>query len=298
MNTATPESVTADLIRRSLRLAVASGKGGTGKTLVATSLTRILAEAGLAPCLVDVDVEEPNSDILLAGRVKEERLAQRPIPAIDGAKCNRCGRCAEACRFNALAVLPDEVLLFPELCHSCGVCAFVCPQQAITEIPSPCGTIDESELIEGGSLITGRLRIGETSPVFLIKETKRTANADLVILDCPPGTSCAMLEAVEGSDFCLLVTEMSPFGLHDLELALEAVRLKGIPHGVLVNRYRGEIPEFETKLRELGAEVFGCLPFDRELAVAYSKGQDLFKAAPWLPAALKDVLAKIEARLR
>jgi len=293
-----PENVITDLIRRPRCLAVASGKGGTGKTLVAASLTRILAEAGLAPCLVDVDVEEPNSEILLAGRVKDKRLAPRPIPAIDRLRCDRCGRCAEACRFNALAVLPDEVMLFSELCHSCGVCAFVCPQQAITEIPSPCGTVEESELMAGGTLVTGRLRIGETSPVFLIKETKRTANADLVILDCPPGTSCAMLEAVEGSDYCLLITEESPFGLHDLELALEAVRLKGIPHGVLVNRYRGTMPDFRNRLLKMGAEVLGFLPFDRELAVAYSKGQDLFQAAPWLPAILRDVLKKIDASLR
>ena len=203
-----------------MQIAVASGKGGTGKTLVSTCLLRVLGDKNSV--LIDTDVEEPNAGLVLLQPAQKTTPVSRLVPDIDSRVCNLCGECAQICNFNALVVLSDKVLVFNELCHSCGACAYLCPQRAIKEIEHPIGVIEEAQLPGYGTLLTGRLNVGEAQSPPLIKATKsQKATSALRIVDCPPGTTCAMIESISDSDYCLLVTEPTPFGLHDLELSLK-----------------------------------------------------------------------------
>ncbi|HGJ64741.1 TPA: (4Fe-4S)-binding protein, partial [bacterium] len=220
-------------------ISVASGKGGTGKTTVAINLA--LSIRGTIQ-LLDCDVEEPNAHLFMNPVIKRRIKANVPIPEIDESKCTYCGRCQEVCAYNAIAVIPKSegingsVLIFDHLCHSCGACMLLCPENAISEIDKEIGIIEVGDCGDI-QFIHGKLNIGEIASPNLIRQVKEYINpARTTIIDAPPGTSCPVIASVNGSDFCILVTEPTPFGLNDLSLAVEVLNKLGIPSGVVINR--------------------------------------------------------------
>ena len=260
-------------------ISIASGKGGTGKTLVATSLALSLTGKGKVQ-LVDCDVEEPDAHVFLKPALFQREGVFIPIPRVDEGKCTHCGKCSEVCVYNAIAVLKEKVLVFPELCHGCGACAYLCPENAISEEGREIGVVEIGRSGDVG-FIHGRLSIGEPMAMPVIRKVKEYIDLQgVVIIDVSPGTSCPVVEAVKGSDFCLLVTEPTPFGLNDLVLAVETVRKLDIPCGVVINRAGigdGKVEEY--CLRE-SIPVLLTIPLDTEIASLYSKGIPLVEGIP------------------
>jgi len=260
-------------------ISVASGKGGTGKTLVATSLAFSLKSRQPVQ-LLDCDVEEPNDHIFLKPLITQKEAVCIPVPKVDEAKCTHCGLCAEICAYNALAVLPDRVMVFPELCHGCGACSYLCPEKAISEEGREIGVVEWGDA-DGIDFVQGRINVGEAMAPPAIRQVRERANADgLVIIDVPPGTSCPVVEAVKGSHFCLLVTEPTPFGLNDLVLAVETVRELGIPLAVVLNRAGGEYNKVEEYCREENIPILLTIPLETRIARLYSRGVTLAEGMP------------------
>ena len=258
-------------------ISIASGKGGTGKTTVATNLAVSL---GGGVQLLDCDVEEPNAHLFIHPVFEKTELVSAAVPEVDETKCNLCGKCGEICQFKAIIVIGKTVLPFQELCHSCGGCMEVCPEHAIREGERVLGEIEFGHR-NGLEFIHGRLRVGEAMAPPLIRKVRSFAHADRVtIIDAPPGTSCPVIASMKGADFVLLVTEPTPFGLHDLKLAVGAVRILGIPCGLVINRS----DMGDDRLREYaGAEGIPILmeiPFDRKIAEFYSRGELLVDVMP------------------
>jgi len=268
-------------------IAVASGKGGTGKTLVATSLALSL-ENRKPVQLLDCDVEEPNAYIFLKPLFSHKETVSIPIPQLDEEKCTYCGKCAEVCAYNAIAVFPEHVLIFPELCHGCGACPYLCPEGALSEINKEVGILETgcSKRIE---FIQGKLTIGEIAAPHIIREVKRHINREkLIIIDVAPGTSCPVVESVKGSDFCLLVTEPTPFGLNDLALAVDMVNKLNIPCGVVINRDGAGDSKVEEYCHQEGITILLRIPLDIEIARLYSRGITLVEGIPqWQEAFLR-----------
>ncbi|MDI6840607.1 MAG: ATP-binding protein [bacterium] len=250
-------------------ISVASGKGGTGKTTVATNLVLSLEDNVQ---FLDCDVEEPNAHIFLKPEFKRTYPVSIPTPEVDEQKCNHCGKCSEICQYNAIAVLKDKVLIFPELCNGCGGCSLLCPEGAITETKREIGVIEEGN--SGTINFThGNLNIGEARATPVIRELKSHIDSNkLTIMDVPPGTSCPVIEAVKGSDFCILVTEPTPFGLNDLILAVEVLRKLAIPFGVIINRADIGDKKVDRYCRRERIPILMHIPFSREIAIAYSNG--------------------------
>lgn len=258
-------------------ISIASGKGGTGKTTIAVNLALSLTNVQLLDC----DVEEPNAHIFLKPRIASSARATVRVPDVDEAKCTYCGTCREVCAYHAIAVLPPRekkkghVLIFPNLCHGCGACSMLCPQGAIGEISKEIGTIEIGDK-DAVQFIHGRLNIGEAMSPPLIRQVKGFMNETrTVIIDAPPGTSCPVIAAVKGSDFCVLVTEPTPFGLNDLLLAVEVIRKLGIPFGVVINRCDIGDSTVEDYCCREDIPVLMRIPFSKEIAVAYSEGVPL-----------------------
>ena len=268
-------------------IAVASGKGGTGKTLVATSLALSLVNKKSVQ-LLDCDVEEPNAHILLKPSLSYKEMVSIPVPQLDEAKCTYCGRCAEVCAYNAIAVFPKHVLIFPELCHGCGACSYLCPEDALSEVSKAMGIVEIGQS-EGIEFIHGKLTVGEAMATPVIKEVKKHINSKkLTIIDVAPGTSCPVVEAVKGSDFCLLVTEPTPFGLSDLALAVDTVKELDIPCGVGINRDGAGDSSVEEYCLKEGMPILLRIPLDIEIARLYSRGTTLVEGMPhWREAFLR-----------
>lgn len=262
-------------------ISVASGKGGTGKTTVATSLALSISSIKDSQVqFLDCDVEEPNAYIFLKPLIEKSGPMCVLIPKVDEAKCNFCGKCADICAYNAIAVFKDKVLIFSTLCHSCGGCAMLCPQKAITEVNKEIGTIEIGNS-NNFQFIQGILNIGEVISPPLIRAVKKYINSTrTVIVDAPPGTSCPVIEAIKGSDFCILVTEPTPFGLNDLILAVEVLKKMDIPFGVVVNRAGTGNNEVENYCSKESIAILMKIPFDRKIAEAYSKGITIVEAIP------------------
>jgi MinD superfamily P-loop ATPase len=258
-------------------ISVASGKGGTGKTTIATNLALFLAsEKSPDIQFLDCDVEEPNASIFLKPKIERKRPVSLLVPEVDRKKCTFCGECAKVCVYNAIVVLKKEVLTFPELCHGCGGCSLLCPEQAISEKERPIGVLEEGR---AGSMkfVQGRLNIGEPMATPLIRAVKKTINPEgITLIDVPPGTSCPVIESIKGSDFCLLVTEPTPFGLHDLKLAVELLKKLKIKHGVLINRAGIGDVEVKRYCEKEEVTIMAEIPFEREIAVLYSHGIPLW----------------------
>ncbi len=251
-------------------ISIASGKGGTGKTTVAVALASALKKCAY----IDCDVEEPNGHILLKPEIQSETAFQKLLPKIEYSKCTFCGKCVEVCEFNALLNFKTEIVLLEELCHSCGACSYFCPENAITEEGKTLGFVRKG-IVENYDIqfYDGILNIGEATAAPLIREVKLKILPDRVnIIDSPPGTSCSMVEAVRNSDYSILVTESTPFGLHDLKLAVDVLGMLVIPFGVVINKYDESFKELEAYLEEKKIPIFMKIPFDKSIAVAYSKG--------------------------
>jgi len=257
-------------------ISIASGKGGTGKTTVAINLALSMGDCQFLDC----DVEEPNAHIFLKPQLTESRSVGIPVPQVDLEKCTYCGKCAEVCQFSAIAVIKKNMLTFPELCHGCGACSLLCPEDAITEVDRKIGVLEIGQS-DGIRFIHGILEISEAMSPPLIKAVKEAAyNDSITIIDVPPGTSCPVIEAVRESDFCLLVTEPTPFGLNDLILAVEMLRVLKIPFGVAINRSDVGDDEVDNYCNREDIPILMKIPMDRDLAVAYSKGIPLVVAKP------------------
>ena len=258
-------------------ISVASGKGGTGKTTVATNLA---VSIGQGVQLLDCDVEEPNAHLFLKPEIEKTETVFTGIPEIDEDKCNYCRKCADICRFRAIAVAGRTVLTFPELCHSCGGCWVVCPEDAIIESGRELGVVEEG-FFNAVGFVHGRLRVGEAMSPPLIKKVREYVKPNMVnIIDAPPGTSCPVIAAMKGTDFVLLVTEPTPFGLHDLRLAVGAVKLLGIPYGLVINRSDMGNDDVRTYARVENLPVLMEIPFDRGIAEVYSRGELMIEAMP------------------
>ena len=276
-----------------MRIAVASGKGGTGKTTVATNLAKVAAARDRAVAYLDCDVEEPNGHLFLNPTIERRESIDKLLPAVDLGRCTFCGRCSEVCRYGAIACVNKQVLIFAELCHSCGGCLLACPADAMREVPKPIG---ELRLGMAGAIrfIEGRLNVGEAMSPPAIRAVKAASTkADLTILDCPPGTSCPVIESVRGSDLVLLVTEPTPFGLHDLKLAVEMVRALKLPLAIVLNRCDigdDRVRQYCTSQR---ISILAEIADDRAVAEAYSRGQLACDAVPSFAGQIRSLLGQL-----
>lgn len=249
-----------------MKIGILSGKGGTGKTTVSTSLAILLPSCQY----IDCDVEEPNGAIFLKPELKEKSPVRVLVPEIETTECNFCGLCAKVCQFNAIAVVKDNVLVFPEICHHCGACAIACPNDAIKEVERTIGVVEANE---NGTFLQGKLDVGEPISIPILNELKKRIKGDtFVILDCPPGASCTVVTAIEGCDYCVLITEPTPFGLHDIKIAVQLVRKMGIPFGVVLNKASDDNRSIHDFCQNEGIEILMEIPFSKEIAEGYSKG--------------------------
>jgi MinD superfamily P-loop ATPase len=289
------------------RIVVASGKGGTGKTTVATALALSLmprdqSVAGAMPAqqpplFLDCDVEAPNAHLFLAPTFERREEVGILIPEVDESRCTFCGRCAEVCQFHAIAVIGHRVLVFPELCHGCGSCTLNCPEQAIREKLDVMGVLQAGPTPSGITFARGVMNVGEPMAVPIIRQLKKRVSAgtgQVVILDAPPGTSCPVVESVRGADFALLVTEPTPFGLHDLRLMVEVVHELNLPAGVVINRDGigdGGVDQF---CAQAGLPVLMRIPLEREIGEAIAQGKPLIEARPEYKERFRDLYRRIQ----
>jgi len=277
-------------------ISIASGKGGTGKTTIASNLALSLDHNVE---YLDCDVEEPNSHIFLKPDIKDKKPVYIPVPEVNKNKCNFCGKCQEVCEYNAIAVISNKtaevggrsqsrsnkgsVLVFSQICHGCGGCGLLCPQGAIREVKKRIGVV-ESGFVDGMKFIHGRLDIGQAMSPPLIRAVKKEVNSSSpdndIIIDVPPGTSCPVVEAVKDSDFCILVTEPTPFGLNDLELAVGLLRKINIRFAVIINRSDKKSDIIKKYCEEEKISIIMEIPFDKRIAYCYSKGIPFIKDLP------------------
>ena len=271
-------------------ISVASGKGGTGKTTVSTNLA---LSFGSGVQLLDCDVEQPNAHLFLHPSFDRTESVTTPVPEIDMDKCTLCGKCGDICEFKAIVVVGETVLPFEELCHSCGGCMAVCPEGAITEKGRKLGILEKGHC-NGVEFIHGKLRVGEAmSPPLIQKVLSCTNPAIPTIVDAPPGTSCPVIETMKPADFILLVTEPTPFGLHDLKLAVGAARILNIPCGLVINRCDVGDEKVKAYAANENLRILMEIPFDRRSAEAYSRGDMIVDVMPEWKEKFQDLYERI-----
>ena len=260
-----------------MKIAFASGKGGTGKTTVSLNLALALSDVQLFDC----DVEEPNCNLFLGFELEKVEDVICSVPVIDPEKCSLCRQCSDFCRYNALAALPTKVLVFPSLCHGCGGCTLLCPEEAIRESHRSLGLIEKAKEGSSPEFYRGLLNIGETMVSAVIKKLqKHIDDRKTAIIDAPPGTACPVIASIEDMDYCVLVTESTPFGFHDLKLAIDVVRALKIPFGVVINRYGLGDSKVEEYCKTEGIPVLLKIPNDRKIAELYSRGIPFIREMP------------------
>jgi len=275
-------------------ISVASGKGGTGKTTVATNLAYSI---GKRAAILDCDVEEPNAHLFLKPAIRETEKVNVQIPKVNMELCTLCRKCAEICRFRAIAVVGKTVLVFPELCHSCGGCFEVCKEGAISEGIRELGEVEKGESGDLG-FVKGCLRVGEAMSPPLIKKVRTYENPERInIIDAPPGTSCPVIAAMRGVDFVLMVTEPTPFGLHDLILAVGAVKILGIPHGLVINRSDMGDDKVREYAQAENIPILMEIPFDRRIAECYSRGGLIAEMYPEWRESFQELFQKIQSQV-
>ena len=271
-------------------ISIASGKGGTGKTTVATNLALSIPNAQILDC----DVEEPNSHIFIKPKIKKKETVFIPVPKINESKCNYCGKCAQVCAYNAIAVLDNKTLVFPNLCHGCGSCSYFCLQGAIKEVNKEIGCVEIGSKDEL-QFVHGKLNIGEMMAPPLIKAVKKYINLDkTAIIDAPPGTSCPVIAAIKDSDFVILVTEPTPFGLNDLILAVEVLKILNIFFGVVINRSDLGNKDTDDYCGKENIPILMRIPFKKEIAMAYSKGIPIVEALPEYKKSFQELFRNIK----
>lgn len=264
-----------------MNIAMASGKGGTGKTTVAVNFAWFLAYAGQRVQYLDCDVEEPNGHIFIKPSIRASSASRVMVPVVDQEKCTSCGECGAKCQFHAIVNLPGDTLIFPGLCHSCGLCSAVCPTGAITEGTRDVGIIEQGRGVREIEFTHGILNVGEAMAVPLIKKVKMERKDQFInIVDAPPGTSCPVVATLNGSDAVIMVTEPTPFGLHDLRIAIDVARLLNIPTGVVINRDQGGYPPLSDYLETSHIPVLAVIPEDAEIARHYSRGDIILESLP------------------
>lgn len=263
-----------------MKIAIASGKGGTGKTTISTNLAVSISQVGQPVQYLDCDAEEPNGHIFLKPDIESSEDVTVGVPDVDTDKCTGCRKCAQLCQYSAIICLKNDPLVFKELCHSCGGCMAICPEGAIAETQRKIG-IAEFGQSNGVQFGHGRLDIGTIQTPALIKYVKKRIRHDAInIIDAPPGTSCPVIEAIKGSDFVLLVTEPTPFGLNDLVLAVGIVRQLKIPFAVAINRSDVGDDSVVEYCQQEGIEVVIQIPNDRKIAESYSRGVMIVETMP------------------
>ncbi len=279
----------------SVIISVASGKGGTGKTSVAVALAKSLEEPAQ---LLDCDVEAPNGHIFMKPQWEKKETVYLQIPKVDEKKCTYCRACSQLCQFKAILVLGETILTFPEMCHACGGCFLVCEPKALIPDRKELGEIEEG-WAGPVHFVHGRLRVGEPMSPPLIREVKKRIKKDtLAILDAPPGTSCPVIQTVKGSDYTILVTEPTPFGLYDLKLAVAALGTLNIPCGVILNRADVGDHQVQTYLQSEGIPLLMEIPFERRIAEGYAKGQSLIEIRPELKEEFQKLFIEIKGQIK
>jgi MinD superfamily P-loop ATPase len=281
------------------RIAIASGKGGTGKTTVATNLVVQAAESGHSVVYGDCDVEEPNGHLFLCPKIETSRPFSLEVPSVIQERCTGCGRCGEVCVYSAIVVINKKVLTFPELCHSCGGCWLACPEDAIEQGAREIGVVETGGALDLVDFVQGRLRIGEAMAPPLIKAVKQGApDVDLQVFDAPPGTSCPVIQTVRDVDYVMLVTEPTPFGLNDLRLAVEMLRELNKPFGVVINRADLGDDGVSRYCAEEEIEILEEIPDDRKVAEAYARGDIAVRVFPEYRRLFQDLLDKVTERAK
>jgi len=266
-----------------MKIAIASGKGGTGKTTIATAFAQALSKANNSVSLLDCDVEAPNSHIFIQPELDQFEDVNMLIPSVDPEACTGCGKCAEVCQFHAIVVIGGQTLVFPEMCHGCGSCTLICPEKAITEIPNRLGILEGGLSPEGIRFGHGILNIGEPMAVPVISKLKKwqdLMDAEVVLIDSPPGASCPVVESLRGADYIILVTEPTPFGLHDLQQAYKVTQELGIPAGVIINRAGIGDTGVEQYCEEVGLKILIQIPLEREIGQGIAQGKSLLEIKP------------------
>lgn len=272
-----------------MKIAVLSGKGGTGKTTVSISLAFI---SGIT--ILDMDIEAPNTQLFLKGKHFEENKVKSYYPEVDMSKCNLCGECGKFCRFNAIIPAKNRVIVFEESCHDCGGCEIVCKSGAITWRAREIGKIFCGKTYFNSKMEYGKLNIGEMSGVKIIKQMYRENIEKNLIIDCPPGTSCTTVAAVEKSDYAIVVTELSPFGLSDMKLVVKLLRDLKVPFGVVINKDDSKENLVESYCQKEGIEILEKIPFDREIAKNYSEGNIIADILPEYRKSFEKILKRVQ----
>lgn len=273
-----------------MKLAIASGKGGTGKTTVSVGLA-LSAESAVT--YLDCDVEEPNGKLFLQPEVESSQNVSVPVPVVNRNRCTGCGDCADICQFNAIVTQGEYAMVFPELCHSCGGCVYVCPERAITEEMHPIGLLNSGQ---AGNVryVEGLLNVGVSMATPVIDAVKDHVSDGVTIIDSPPGTSCSMVSTVRDADFVLLVTEPTPFGLHDLKIAIKTLEELKRPFSVIINRFEDTDNCVDQYCADEDIAVLLRIPESRKAAEAYSRGESLLSALPELKDEFSQLLSAIK----
>lgn len=282
-----------------MKVVIASGKGGTGKTTVAVSLALVASEQSGARIL-DCDVEAPNCGLFLNPAIDQRKEVGILLPMVDESLCTHCGRCAEVCEFHAIAVVGKKTLVFPELCHGCGSCSLICPEKAIHERLDVMGVLEAGTAAGNLDFSRGVMNVGEPMAVPIIRELKKWVSPhpfEIEIRDAPPGASCPVVETIRGADFLLLVTEPTPFGLHDLKQVAGIARELDIPAGVIINRDGIGDNAVEAYCADAGLPILMRIPMERRIAEAIARGKALVEAAPEYRSAFQSLLEQIKARV-